>query len=34
MADYVIEYCMLASESKWDSEALLSTFYHGLYEEV
>lgn len=33
-ADCAIEFRTLASESKWDSEALLSTFYHGLSEEI
>ncbi|CAM4635437.1 unnamed protein product [Leuciscus chuanchicus] len=34
VADYAIEFRTLASESKWDSEALISTFYHGLSEGV
>lgn len=34
VADYAIEFRTLASESKWDSEALLSTFYRGLSEDV
>lgn len=34
VADYAIEFRTLASESKWDSEALVSTFYRGLSEDV
>lgn len=34
VANYAIEFRTLASESKWDSEALISTFYRGLSEGV
>ncbi len=34
VADYAIDFRTLASESRWDSEALVSTFYRGLSEDV
>ncbi len=34
VADYAIEFRTLTSESKWDSETLVSTFYCGLSEYV
>lgn len=34
MANYVIDLHMLALKSRWDSEALVSTFYRGLSEEI
>ncbi len=34
VADYAIEFQTLTSESKWDSETLVSTFYCGLSEYV
>ncbi|KAL0182068.1 hypothetical protein M9458_021443, partial [Cirrhinus mrigala] len=34
VADYAIEFRTLASESKWDSKALVSTSYRGLSEDL
>ncbi len=34
VADYAIDFLTLASKSRWDSKALVSTFYRGLSEDV
>ena len=34
VTDYAVEFCMLAVEGTWNSEALFDTFLHGLLEEV
>ena len=34
MADYAVNFCMLAAESAWNQEALFDMFLHGVSEAV
>lgn len=34
VADYVVDFCTLATESAWNPEALFDMFFHGLSEVV
>ena len=34
MVDYAIQFRTLAEETGWEEEAVISTFYHGLAEEI